>query len=210
MKGIIFDLDGTLIDSTGIWHDIDVEFLARHGRKPTPEYFRFVGNNPLRVCADFTIEYYSLTETADEVIAQWLHMSDDKYRQEIQLKHFVREFLAQCRDDGIRMSIATSCTAVHCHDVLERTGICEYFDCISLVEEIGKTKEFPDVYLHAAAGMGLSSRECTVFEDAQNIIDVVRDAGFKLVGVYDKHTHQDELRLRCDRFIASFEELIKK
>lgn len=209
MEGYIFDLDGTLIDSTGVWRDIDLEFLARYGKNPTDEYIRFVSNNPLNVCAQYTIQYYSLSLTADEIISQWLQMSDDKYRYEIQLKPYAREFLTQCAELNIRMSIATSCTPRHCNDVLARTGISDFFDCISTVECVGKTKAFPDVYLHAAHGMGLEPNNCTVFEDSQDALEVVQKAGFSFIGVHDELSHQDNLR-GCCRFIMDFGELLTK
>ena len=64
----LFDLDGTLIDSNGIWVDVDLRFLGRHGLTPTEEYTYAVGHSIFPVAAEFTRDYYGLDLTPEEIM----------------------------------------------------------------------------------------------------------------------------------------------
>jgi len=211
MKGIIFDLDGTLLDSTSLWQDIDREFLGEHGYVPTEEYFKFVSNNPLEVCAVYTLEQYEIPMTAEQVAKAWLDKALYKYGHEVPLKPYVLDYLRQCRAEGISMAVATSCHRDLCDAALEGTGIREFFSCVVNVADVGKTKLSPDVYLEAARRMGLSPSDCTVIEDAPGVIDVVKGAGFRLIGMYDPSAEHglEKMRACSDKFIYSFAELLR-
>ena len=76
---LLFDLDGTLIDSNGIWVDVDLRFLGRHGLTPTEEYTYAVGHSIFPVAAEFTREYYGLDLTPEEIMEEWLSMTGDAY-----------------------------------------------------------------------------------------------------------------------------------
>ena len=91
-----FDLDGTLIDSNGIWKQIDRDFLARRNLPYTREYYEGVAHTALPMAAVFTKEYCHLEESCEEIIAEWMEMSRDAYAK-VPVKPGVRAYLKQCR-----------------------------------------------------------------------------------------------------------------
>ena len=95
-----FDLDGTLIDSNGIWKQIDKDFLARRNIPYTKEYYDGVAHTALPMAAVFTKEYCHLEESCEEIIAEWMEMSRDAYSR-VPVKPGVRAYLKQCKAEGL-------------------------------------------------------------------------------------------------------------
>lgn len=79
MKGAIFDLDGTLIDSMGLWLDIDREFFAKRNMSVPADYQRSIAHLGFKECAAFTVGQYLPNEKEEDVIAEWREMSLEKY-----------------------------------------------------------------------------------------------------------------------------------
>ncbi len=209
-KGAIFDLDGTLLDSMHIWHDVDEEFFRRRNLKVTPEYIEVIKNMHLKAAAVYTKEKYGIKESIDEIVDEWLDLCAQGYLNNVDLKDGVFEYLKMLYENGIKMSFATASEKQVCEDVLKKHGIFDFFSTYAYVSEINIGKTEPDIYLLAAERMGLNSQDCIVFED---IIEGVRGAKkgeFTVCGVYDKSSAQDEEEIReiADYYINSFEELL--
>ena len=98
----LFDLDGTLIDSNGIWAEVDRTFLARRGYPYTKEYYEGVAHTIFPLAAVFTKEYCHLSESTDEIMAEWMELAKDNYAH-VALKPHVREYLEKLRAQGERM-----------------------------------------------------------------------------------------------------------
>ena len=89
-----FDLDGTLLDSNGIWLDIDMDFLGLHGISPVPEdYTEYVTHHSFREAAEYTRRYFSLALTPEEIVNTWFDMARDAYANTLPLKEGARDFL---------------------------------------------------------------------------------------------------------------------
>ena len=101
---LLFDMDGTLIDSNGVWKNVDREFLARRGIAYTPAYYEGVAHTILPLAAKFTKEYCRLTESCEEIIAEWMEMARDAYAH-VTVKPGVRAYLKQCRAEGRRIIV---------------------------------------------------------------------------------------------------------
>ena len=121
-----FDLDGTLIDSNGVWKQVDRDFLAKRNMPYTHEYYEGVAHTALPMAAVFTKEYCKLEESCEEIIAEWMEMSRDMYAK-VPLKPGVREYLEQCRANGIPMALVTSSVPEHCFTALKKQGLEDYF-----------------------------------------------------------------------------------
>ena len=209
-KGAIFDLDGTLLDSMHIWHDVDEEFFSRRNLKVTPEYVQVIKNMHLKAAAVYTKEKYGIKESTDEIIEEWLELCAQGYLNNVDLKEGVFEYLRMLSDNGIKMAFATASEKQVCEGTLKKQGIFEFFSTYAYVSEINIGKTEPDIYLLAAERMGLKAEECIVFED---IIEGVRGAkkgNFTVCGVYDKSSAHDEDEIRdvADYYIKSFKELL--
>lgn len=205
------DLDGTLIDSTGVWHQIDLDFLSRRGIPWTPEYDQGVIHTIFPLAAQFTKEYGSLPESPEEIMAEWMDMALEAYSHRIPLKPYVRPFLEQCARHGISMAIYTSCEPVLCQAVLERHGIRSYFSQIIYASQLGVEKRSPAAFTAALAQLGGSTAGCRFFDDSPVSCAGAKGAGLSVTGVYnDLFAGQEaEMRALCDSYIYDFSELLE-
>ena len=127
---LIFDMDGTLIDSNGIWRQVDEAFLAKRGYPYTREYYEGVAHTIFPMAAKFTKAYCHLEESEEEIMAEWMQMAGDAYAVRVPIKPGVREYLDRCRTAGERMIVLTSSVPEHCRAALGRLGLTEYFERI--------------------------------------------------------------------------------
>ena len=209
-KGAIFDLDGTLLDSMHIWHDVDEEFFRRRNLKVTKEYVNIIKNMHLPAAAVYTKEKYNIKESVEEIVDEWLDLCAQGYLNNVDLKLGVYEYLKQLHENGIKMAFATASEKVVCEDTLKKHNVFDFFSAYAYVSEINIGKTEPDIYLLAAERMGVSPDECIVFEDIIEGIRGAKKGGFTTCGVYDKSSAKDEEEIRtiADYYIKSFEELI--
>lgn len=206
---LLFDMDGTLIDSNGVWKNVDREFLARRGIAYTHAYYEGVAHTILLLAAKFTKEYCRLTESCEEIIAEWMEMARDAYAH-VTVKPGVRAYLKQCRAEGRRMAVVTSSVPEHCRTALTHLDLMKYFEGVTLAHDLGLEKKDPALWRAAAEHYGVAPEDCTVFDDSLSACKGARAAKMRVVGVYDGFFAQDEAAMRgfCDVYIRSFEELL--
>ena len=210
MKGAIFDLDGTLIDSMGAWHAADVAFLTKRGLPQEAEYFEGLKAVPFKRAAEYTIERYGLyDENPEDIINEWRSFVRHEYDERIPAKPGALEYLRKLRAEGVRIAIATSSEEELCHGVLTRLGIDKLVDNITYTREVTRSKEFPDIYLLAAERLGVSPTDAVVFEDVLKCVRGAKSGGFRTVAVFDEESASiwELIRAEADRSIMSFEEL---
>lgn len=207
---LIFDMDGTLIDSNGIWRDVDTAFLAKRGLPYTHEYYEGVAHTVFPKAAIFTKEYCHLSESTDEIMAEWMEMAGDLYTTSVPVKAGVVDYLEKCRAAGERMAVLTSSVPAHCHAALGHLGLKPYFEQIFFAQELGMEKKEPAIYRKTAELLGVAPGECTIFDDSIAACRSARAAGMHVVGVYDEffHVSWDEMQTVCHRCIRGFEELV--
>ena len=206
---LLFDMDGTLIDSNGVWKNVDREFLARRGMPYTHAYYEGVAHTILPLAAKFTKEYCRLTESCEEIIAEWMEMARDAYAH-VTVKPGVRAYLKQCRAEGRRMAVVTSSVPEHCRTALHHLNLEKYFERIVFAHDLGLEKKDPEIWRLAAREGGVRPEDCTIFDDSLAACGGARAAKMRVVGVYDRFFSQDEKEMRdfCDVYIQSFEELL--
>ena len=124
----IFDMDGTLIDSNGIWKDVDTAFLAKRGLPYTKEYYEGVAHTIFPLAARFTKEFCHLPESEEAIMAEWMDMAGDLYGTSVPVKPGVREYLEKLRSAGEHMIVVTSAVPVHCRTALDHLGLTPYFE----------------------------------------------------------------------------------
>ena len=207
---IFFDLDGTLLDSNGIWLDIDIAFLGQHGIAPIPEdYTQYVVHHSAPDAARYTRERFQLAETEEEIQTAWRNMARNAYAGQLDLKPGVLNLLCQCRQDQILMAILTSCIPELCQAALRHHGIETWFHSVVYAQETGLEKGNPELYRLAARRLGCAPGECVLFEDSPGYCAAARTAGFYVVGVQDPlHTGREkELQALCHGWVEDFREL---
>ncbi|MGN1162196.1 MAG: HAD family hydrolase [Candidatus Fimenecus sp.] len=209
-KGVIFDLDGTLIDSMDVWNQVDIEFFKRRGMEVPEGYKKVISKMPFTAIAEYTKEKYSIKESAEEIIEEWHTIALEEYKYNVKLKDGAKEFIEKCKENGLKCTYATASADILCDTVLKANDVYEYFDSKAYVYEVDKDKSEPDIYLLAAERLNLNPQECIVFEDIIEGVKSAKKGGFTACGVYDDSSAKDEKEIReiADYYIKSFAELL--
>ena len=143
-KGAIFDVDGTLLDSMPVWHNIGELYLESLGITCEKDLGDKIYAMSLEQGASYLRKEYHLEKSESEIIHEVLKIVDDFYRLEAPLKPGVRKVLDWFRNHGIPMAVATSGNRALALAALERTGAAEYFQTVLTCSEIGAGKDKPD------------------------------------------------------------------
>lgn len=209
-KGAIFDLDGTLIDSMGIWEEIDKKFLGKRNISIPNDYIEKINSMSFESVAQYTIERFKLNETKENLIEEWNEMAIYEYSNNIRLKPYVKEYLEKLRDNNIKIGLATSSPKSLYEPVLKNNNIYDYFQVLKSVDDVERDKNYPDIYLKVAKDLELKPQECVGFEDVLVGVETMKRANFKVIGVYDKYSkyHMENIKKISDKFIYDFKELI--
>ena len=207
---LIFDMDGTLTDSNAVWKQVDIGFLRKRNLPYTQEYYEGVAHTTLTRAAVFVKDYCHLTESCEEIIAEWMDMAGDAYAVQVQAKPFVKAYLEHCRRAGQRMVVLTSAVPEHCYAALEHLGLRAYFEQIFLAQELDMDKSDPATYVYVAQQMGERPENCTMFDDSVAACRSAKAAGMTAIGIYDEffHVAWEEMNTVCDKAVHSFEELL--
>lgn len=206
---LLFDLDGTLIDSNGVWLEVDKAFLARHGYEYSQEYHDGVAHSILQNCAIFTKDFFGMEESCEEIIAEWMELAENAY-DHVPLKPHVREYLDRCKAAEHRMAIFTSCVPLHCQTAVEKHGLDAYFETIIYAQELGEDKRSPAIFRRVAELLGVKPKECVFFDDSLTACKGAKAAGMTVVGIQDDYFTGAEADMRelCDQYIHDFGELL--
>ena len=210
IKGVIFDLDGTLIDSMWVWDQIDMEYLNEKNLDVPENLADEIGHLSFNQVAVYFKERFKLEDSLDEIKKRWSDMAYYHYSTDIKLKEGVVEFLQYLKKSNIKIGLATSNSHALLEVVLKNNNIYNYFNAITITDEVSVGKHEPDVYLLAAKKLGVSPNECLVFEDIAQAIKGAKKAGMKVVGVADSRSlnDRDEIISLTDKFITNFNEII--
>ena len=199
IKGLIFDLDGTLIDSMHVWEEVDRQFFKRHGFSYDEHFVASLAGLSLSACADRFIDYFQLEMTKTELIKEWQQMAYEQYAFHISENPGVRAFLQSV--EQLPKIIATSNNLLLSEMCLQQLDLIRYFQEIVSYQQLNCSKDQPFIYQYAAERLDLKPEECMVFEDLQLPMQIAKQAGFKVIGVGE---HCDF----CDLSIRDFNDLL--
>ena len=192
IKGIIFDLDGVILNSMIIWNDLGARYLESLGVTPEEGLNKIIFSMSMEQGADYLREHYKLSISSTEVLEGIRKMLENFYYNEVQLKPGVKELLEFFETNEIKMTAATSSPREHVTRALERNGALGFFEKIFTTSEIGVSKHSPDIYNMAADTLDSKPAETLVFEDSLYALKTAKEAGFIAVGVYDENGESDQ------------------
>ena len=211
IKGAIFDLDGTLLDSMFIWDTIGEDYLRSLGKEPHEDLKETFMTLTLEEAAEYYREHYGVTLSVKEIVDGVNAMVEQTYRTKVTLKPGIAEYLAWLKENGVRMCVATVTDRYLVEETLERLGVRHYFLEIFTCAEVGFGKDKPVIYQKALEHLGTEKSDTYVFEDLPFALNTAKTDGFPTVGVYDRHeVHQDELKGLADYYIFDFTDPILK
>lgn len=210
IEAILFDMDGTLIDSLHIWSQIDIEFFAKFGREVPEDYDIISMGMSFDQIAEYTKKQYELPWTVDEIKAEWNRMAEYKYEHEIMAKPYAIEFLKKCSDMNIKMAVCTSNSRHLVEKLFTRLNIHDYMSVILTSDEVKNGKPAPDIYLEAAKRLEVSPKHCIVFEDTVAGIEAGLNAKMRVCAVYDDSSIVDDIKKHemSDFYISTYEDII--
>ena len=208
IEAVIFDLDGSMVDSMWLWRAIDIEYLGRFGITLPENLQACIEGMSFSETAAYFKERFSLPDDLDTIKAEWNRMAWDKYAYEVPVKDGVTELLQYCMTHGIKAGIATSNSRELVENVVNVHGLDSYFGCC----DVAKGKPAPDIYLAVARELDVAPENCLVFEDIIPGIQSGKAAGMKVCAVYDKYSeYQDTEKHRlADYYTYRFRELIEE
>lgn len=188
IDAVIFDLDGSLVDSMWIWRAIDIEYLGKFGI-PLPEDLQAsIEGMSFSETAAYFKSHFPIPDPIEKIKEDWNRMAWDKYETEVPLKPGIPEFLRHCRKTGIKLGIATSNSRQLVENIAAVHNLREYFSCIMTGCDVARGKPAPDIYLAVAETLGVLPERCLVFEDILPGIQAGKAAGMKVCAVEDAYS----------------------
>lgn len=205
----IFDMDGTLVDSLGIWNDIDIRFFHERGMEVPENYDKIISHMSFMEMAVYTKEAYNIKESVEEIMNIWMLWSKEAYQHTIKVKEGAIEFLSYLKAKHIPLSLATTNKEELYLPCLKRNKLDNFFDYIENVNHLNTTKKEPKIYLTLAQDMHSKIENTIVFEDILMAVKTAHEASFKVVSVYDKRNKNDlpEIKKNSDFFLPDYKDI---
>ncbi len=209
IKGVIFDIDGVLLDSMIIWTDLGERYLKSIGKEPEEGLTEKLFSMSMEQGAEYLKDKYNIDESVPEILDDINNISKNFYYNEVEAKPGVKELLEDFSSRGIKMVAATSSPRGHVERALTRVGLLEFIDRIFTNGEVGVSKHEPDIYNLAAEHMGTAPSETLVFEDSLYALKTAKSAGYVTVGIYDARGEKDQAGLKenAELYLKGYDDL---
>ncbi len=207
VDAVIFDLDGTLLDSLWAWEHSGSNFVRSQGFEPPADLDEKLVKLSLMDGANLIKEMYGLSYTPEEILELTLLPIKNRYFQEVVPMRGVPEVLARLHAQGVKMAVATASYKEYAQAALERLGLAKYFEFIITCDEVGIGKTSPKVYEVAAERLGTRKERTLVAEDALHALETAHKAGFKTAGIEEKHSAHQRAQKQAvsDFYVISYE-----
>ncbi len=207
--GIIFDCDGTLVDSMGAWHEVDRALAAEAGIALTKADTDAITTMSLDEASAYLHGQCGLGESTAAVKAMIFDRMRAFYANEVEARPGALAFVRAMHERGVPMAVASSTPPDMLATCIERCGFAPYMRAVVSVDDLQTSKREPLVYDHARTALGTDRARTWGFEDAAYALDTLRAAGFRTGAIYDNDLSgtREDLLARADFLISSWEDL---
>ena len=211
-KAVIFDLDGTIVDSMWVWTEVDIVFLGERGLTLPDDLQEYIEGMSFSETAEYFKQRFNLKEDVEELKNIWNQMAYDMYANKVKLKPGVFKFIEFLKERGFKLGIATSNSRELVEATLRNNKIIDCFDCILTACEVNAGKPDPDIYLEVAKRINVKPADCLVFEDVPMGILAGINAGMEVCAVYDifSESSDKEKKRLANYYIKSYEDCFDK
>ena len=209
IKGAIFDLDGTVLNSMYIWDEIGIRYLKKLGIEPDLKFKKEFKELSLRQAAEYYRNYFKIDISMEEIINGVNKMVEGFYFDEVLKKDNVENVLELLKSNGTKMCVATATDKYLVEKALERNGILDYFSEIYTCAIVDAGKDEAKIYDVAREHLGTPLENTVIFEDALYAIKTAKDAGYTVIGIEDVSAKEDreEIKEICDIYVKNHFEL---
>lgn len=206
VNGMIFDVDGTILDSMPVWAHSGERYLKTLGICAPASLGRTLFSMTMQKGAQYIKKTYQLTETAEQIQAGIIRVVEDAYRSETGFKPSAKEFLMTLHAAGIPMTVVTSNDRPLVEAAFERLQIRLYFQEILTCGEFGSGKDHPEIFYEAAKRMKSSAADTWVVEDGLYAMRTAKKEGFRIIGMADASSRDDEADIRqlADYYLTDY------
>lgn len=167
IKAVIFDMDGTLIDSQPIWYQVSTDFFQKNGFPVTMDDMIKLTGSPVAKLVDYVLQAHGQKDKARaQLVTELMDYAVFEILAAKPLLPNVKDVLAQLKQQGIKIAVASASPRNMLQGIVDSCGIAEYFDYLASAEELDYNKPHPAVYLHAAQQLDVSVAECFAVEDS--------------------------------------------
>lgn len=194
-KAVIFDLDGTLVDSMWVWKKIDVEYLSEKGFELPEKLQREIEGMSFTETALYFKEQFKIDEPLEDIKKDWNNRAFEFYSKKIKLKEGAKEFLDKAKSEGLKLGIGTSNSRELAEAVLLSCDVKDYFQSIRTSCEVEKGKPSPDIFLKVSEDLSINPDDCLVFEDTEAGVMAAINAGMDVISVYDESSHDNQEKI---------------
>ena len=210
IKAIIFDMDGSLLDSMWMWPEVDRMYMEKYSLSMPDDFYQAIQGKSYTEMAQYFLDTFpSLECTLCDIQNEWTDMTRELYRTKVPLKPGAGEFLKRMKNAKILMGIATSNGRELTDEALKALHIRRYFASVRTACEVPRGKPAPDVYLKVAEDLRVSPENCLVFEDIPNGLLAGTSAGMKVCAVEDEFSkpYEREKRKIADYYIHDYRQV---
>ena len=201
IRGAIFDADGTLLDSMGMWDTVGDRYLRSLGIEPAPGLRQILFPMSLAQCAAYLKDHYGLSASCQEIEAGINQTIAMFYQTQVKEKAGATAFLQALRRQGVSLYLATATDRTVITQGLERTGLLPLLDGLVTCGDLGVDKNTPAIFDYARDQMGTKTQETWVFEDAVHAARTAYAAGYRVAGVADPYSDQEALKTACHIYL---------
>lgn len=186
VKGVIMDVDGTLLDSMAMWMDLGSRYLKSIGIEAEPDLRNIMFSMSLEEGSVYLKNHYLLPDTPSKILRDILKMTDTFYLEEVSLKPGMKQLIQRFQENKIPMIVATTGNRPLVQGAFQRLGILDAFVDILTATDLQTTKHEPLIYQRAAGCLNTAPEETLVAEDMAFALETAKNAGFLTAVVFDK------------------------
>lgn len=228
-KLIIFDLDGTLLDTVGLWNEIDREIISTFGTKPAPdlktiqtERDRIINNaqdpHPYIAYCEYLKAHYAATLDAQSLYDERYRIADDFLINRVDYKPAAPEFLKALKARGLKLAVASTTRGKNIEIyrtknrlLLEKAPFDEMFEVVYSRNDAERIKPDPEIHLRLMCEFNVTPQECLIFEDSLVGAQAAHAAGIECAVIYDQYSDddRDELNRLADYRLNDFNQALK-
>lgn len=213
IKAVIFDLDGTLVDSMWIWEKVDTEYFNMKGLTIPKNLKDEINHLNFEQTAYYFKNKFNISDSIEDILNTWYKMAYNHYSNDISLKNGALDFLKFLKSNNIKIALATSNSKKLLTAALNCVKVYDYFDIITTTSEVENGKNCPDIYLLTSKKLGILPEECLVFEDILEAVKGAKLANMKVFAIYDEYAkyQKESLIATADEYVLDFNDTkIKK